>query len=198
MRLLSLFVGVLFPLFVSGQVDEYLVSYSVTEESQAAFISWTTSAGFQCEDIVIEHGVDSSNLNPIYTYPGICGSTDKEEKYNFVFRSIEFNKPNYFRINLGRFGKSPLLEITVISADGLNPKVYPNPATKNSTLLFQNSNRDIVTVTMYSLDGKMAGTQVQTQEESLSLEEFDLFVAGFYFYVIELKGVKLRGKFYLL
>lgn len=182
-----------------AQIDQYLTEYTISEERGAILITWTTSAGFTCEDIQVQFGVDSSSeLTPVYTYPGICGSESKEERYTYLFRDVVYNQPNYFRIDLGTFGESPILEITVISVDGLNPKVYPNPASDLSTLIFSNPNQEQAIIHVYNTTGQMTSQFVTTRNNSILLSEFSLVNKGLYFFTIEIKGILLRGKFLFL
>ncbi|MFT5725062.1 MAG: hypothetical protein ACI9JN_002185 [Bacteroidia bacterium] len=184
--------------FSFGQIDLYLSNYNVSEEQGSVLVTWTTSAGFTCEDIIIGSGTDSNVLSTVYTYPGICGSEQKEEMYTFLFRDVEYNKPNYFQIDLGKFGTSPVLEITVISVERLNPKVYPNPATSLSTLIFSNPNQETATVNVYKANGQPINQSLIAIGNTIQLSELDIPNSGVYFYTIEIKGILLRGKFLFL
>ena len=181
-----------------AQIDQYLTEYSISEERGAVLISWTTSAGFTCEDIQVQFGTDSAELTAVYTYPGICGSESKEEHYPYLFRDVVHNQPNYLRIDLGSYGTSPILDITVIRVDGLNPKVYPNPATELSTLIFPNPNQEKAEIHVYSINGQSGSISIITRKNSVLLSELSLPNKGLYFYTIEIKGIVLRGKFLFL
>ncbi|MFT5513463.1 MAG: hypothetical protein ACI8SE_001871, partial [Bacteroidia bacterium] len=150
-----------------AQIDQYLTKYSISEERGAVLISWTTSAGFTCEDIQVQFGTDSADLIPVYTYPGICGSENKEEHYTYMFRDVVHNQPNYIRIDLGSYGTSPILDITIISVDGLNPKVYPNPATELSTLIFSNPNQEEAVIHVYSTNGQSSSISIITRKNTV-------------------------------
>ncbi len=180
-----------------AQIDQYLTEYTVTEEKGLVLITWTTSAGFTCEDIKINFGIDSNAQSVVYTYPGICGAENKEERYTYLFRDVVYNQPNYFQIDLGSFGLSPILSITVISVDGLNPKVYPNPATNNSTLIFPNANQDEASIKVYSVN-RTSFTEVKTRNDRIVISELGLETSGLYFFTIEIKGIRSRGKFLFL
>mgnify|MGYP002032877868 CR=1 FL=1 len=182
----------------NAQIDQYLSDYKVSEEQGAILISWTTSAGFTCEDIKITFGIDSTAQTVIYTYPGICGAESTEEQYTYLFKNVIYNQPNYFQIDLGSFGISPILSITVISVDGQNPKVYPNPANNDATLIFANPNQELVTISIYSPDSKMAITRFYTRDKQVSISEFNLNTKGIYFFTINIKGIRSRGKFLFL
>ena len=115
MRFVFILVWLLSSVHTYAQIDQYLTAYTVEEEKGAILISWTTSAGFTCEDIQVQFGIDSNKLETVYTYPGICGSENKAENYTYLFRDVKYNQPNYFKIDLGSYGVSDLLEITIVA-----------------------------------------------------------------------------------
>lgn len=183
---------------VNAQIDQYLTDYQVSNENGAVLITWTTSAGFTCEDIKIQSSTDSNQLETIYTYPGICGSEQKAEKYTYLFREVVYNQPNYFKIDLGSYGVSDILSINIIEVDGLNPKVYPNPATHLSTLIFSNANKEEAIINVYNGSGEICVPPLSTREDSVKIESLNLDSPGLYFYTIEIKGILRRGKFLFL
>ena len=181
----------------NAQIDQYLLDYAVREDKGAILITWTTSAGFTCEDIKINFGIDSNGQTAIYTYPGICGAESTEEHYTYLFRDVVYNQPNYFQIDLGSFGVSPILAITLISVDGLNPKVYPNPATNNSTLIYANPNQEEATIHVYTANGT-SSIEIITRSDRIVISALGLETHGLYFFTIEIKGIRSRGKFLFL
>lgn len=176
----------------------YLGEFNVQAEQNHVQIRFTTKAGFTCEDIIIRHGTDSSQLSPIYTYLGICGSTSEEVTYTYLFNSVVFNVPNYFQIDLGQFGKSDLKQISIVKRNGLQPIVFPNPIQANSLLLFSNVGRELATVTVYTTQGTSIAQTIKTYGESIPISDFQLIVPGIYFYTILIKGITRQGKFLIL
>jgi hypothetical protein len=175
-----------------------LSDYRLIEENNKALITWTTSAGFTCEDITIEHGTDTAEMSEIYKYPGVCGSSSKEEKYTYLFRDIVYNSTNYFRINLGRYGTSPLLTIRIVKLDGLNPIVYPNPIQPTSLLVFSNPDRNEAQITVSNALGQQVGNPVNTRGSQVTLSAFGINTPGTYYLLIDLNGIRSRGKFTVL
>lgn len=185
-------------LWSSAQINLYLSDYSVTAENNLAFISWTTSSGFTCEDITIEHSTDTVSFKPVYIYPGICGADNKEEKYSYLFRDVVYNTTNYFRINLGKFGTSPIFSIHLVSLDGLAPKVYPNPTNASGVILFANDDKNEAQIQVYNATGVAIGTSPKTQDNHFLISELNIKKSGLYYYTIQLNGVITRGKFLFL
>jgi hypothetical protein len=176
----------------------YLSNYSVSEDRGSVLVTWTTNEGFTCEDINVKFGTDSNDLVSVYTYPGICGSTEKEEKYSYLFHDVVYNQPNYFSIDLGSFGESPSIAITLISVNGLNPKVYPNPASPLSTIIFENPDLEMAQVRLYTETGIQNRQVISTRTNKVTLSQFNITSPGLYFFTVEIKGVIRRGKFLFL
>ncbi len=181
-----------------GQIELYLSDYQLIEENNKALITWTTSAGFTCEDITIEHGTDTAEMTPVYKYPGVCGSTSTEESYTYLFRDIIYNSTNYFRINLGRYGTSPLMTIRIVKLEGLNPIVYPNPIQPSSVLVFRNPDRDEAKITVINAMGQQVGADVVTRQREVAIADLGVQSPGTYFLFIEINGIRSRGKFTVL
>ena len=175
----------------------YLSGFTVSEVDGNVVVNWTTRAGFTCEDINVLYGTDSTELSSVYTYPGICGSDTSEESYTFIMREPDVNQDIFFQIDLGVFGKSEILHLRITQIGTSGSLVYPNPASSQSTLLFDNPNADVSEITVYS----GAGSQIysyKTRNRSVTLAELNLEHSGLYSYTILVDGRILRGKFVLL
>ena len=103
-----------------------------------------------------------------------------------------------FKIDLGSYGVSDLLEITIVEVDGLNPKVYPNPASPQSILIFRNDNQELATINVYDRAGRKASQTITTRSSAIQLHMLLLESPGLYFFTVEIKGVLRRGKFLFL
>ena len=134
----------------------------------------------------------------IYTYPGICGTNDKEERYSFLFREVSLNKINYLRINLGSYGLSKILSIRLTHLNGLNPKVFPNPVYGDSKILFRNKNKEVATLTVYNALVNHVGRLIQTTQDSILISTLNIHEPGLYFFTIHISGITTRGKFLFL
>ena len=180
---------------VTGQ--PYLSDFNISEVEGNVVVTWTTRAGFTCEDIHVLYGTDSNALSAVYTYPGICGSDTSEKSYTFIMREPDVNRDIFFQIDLGVFGKSQILHLRITQIGTSGSLVYPNPASALSTLLFDNPNVDVAEITVYSKTGSRLRTYT-TRDKSVMLDEFSLHLSGIYYYTILVDGRTLRGKFVLL
>lgn len=179
-------------------MDMYLSNFTLSEEQGNILVSWTTSSGFTCADITVEHSTDSIHFKPVYIYPGICGSENTEENYTFLFREVVYNKVNYFRIDLGQYGVSRIKGLRIIKLTAGQPKVYPNPANLSSRIVFNNPNRDVAKVTLYNQNGSRFGDVVETRLNQLEMRRFQGIQPGTYYFTIEINGIRTRGRFIFL
>ncbi|MCB9262579.1 MAG: T9SS type A sorting domain-containing protein [Flavobacteriales bacterium] len=180
-RILIIVLAICKSLYSFAQIDAYLIDYGINEQNEHVIIHWRTSAGFTCEDIKVEHGLDSNMLRSIYIYPGICGADTTEESYAYTVGSdFIYNVPNYFRINLGKYGVSKILQITVVSLDSVALKLFPNPITESSTLFFENYSNETATIQIKNVIGKIILPDIQTKKNSIKLNELNQLPAGIY------------------
>jgi len=196
MRSLFLLVFCFVATITQAQESNYLSNFNVQLQEDNVIISWTTSADFRCEDLKVEHSLDTINFNSVYTYPGICGTEGKEADYFFVFKKVVFNKLNHFRINLGIYGYSEIKDVHIVTRSGLKPIVTPNPANLNSLIQFANDDREPAKVELYSINGIKLGERVDIRENSVSLASFPNLHAGLYFFVVTVKQTSSTGRFF--
>ncbi len=196
MRLLFLLVFCFVTTFTYAQESNYLSNFNVQLQEDNVIISWTTSADFRCEDLKVEHSLDTINFNSVYTYPGICGAEGKEADYFFVFKNVVFNKLNHFRINLGIYGYSEIKDVHIVTRSGLKPIVTPNPANLNSLIQFANDDREPAKVVLYSVSGIKLGERLDIRDNAISLASFPNLNTGLYFFVVTVKQTSSTGRFF--
>jgi len=134
-------------------------------------LSWTTPAGFSCQDIYIELGKDSLNFKRVGTIFGICGDTT-EKDYSFIIDTPHLNTTNFLRLELGGIGFSKTVALRVISAKN-NVVVVPHPANKFSELYFDNPYRKKTKIAFYTLEGKLL-SESSTASNLLKFDDLSL------------------------
>ena len=182
--------------FGFAQESEYLSNYSVGVKGDNMIVSWTTSADFRCEDLAVEHSLDSATFVSVYVYPGICGTEGKEANYFFVFKNVVFNKINYFRINLGIYGYSGVLNSTIVKNDKAQAVLAPNPANINSLIHFSNDHKDLAEVQLYNSMGQAIGVSLITNGRSVRLSDLSTLNSGLHYFSVRLNGTLLTGRFF--
>lgn len=154
-------------------------------------VSWTTKAGFSCQDIVVQLSEDSIQFENKATYFGICGDTS-EKDYVLTVEEPFLNSKNYIKLDLGFFGDSYVICETVLNVQ--TARIIPMPLTTESKLHFKNPLRDHLQIDIYSFSSKQIAS-VTTDLSELELHPY-LEENGIYYYVIRKKETVLyRGKF---
>lgn len=97
-------------------------------------VNWSMKAGSTCLDLQVERLINGE-FKTVYTYPSVCGDSDKEEFYSW----IDENVPNYsiaeYRIKLEQTEFT--LPITIdLDSDLKNNEIviFPNPASKEQII----------------------------------------------------------------
>ncbi|MFT4522835.1 MAG: hypothetical protein ACI8ZN_001787 [Bacteroidia bacterium] len=181
----------------SAQVEEYLVRFDVQSSQNKVLITFTTSKGFTCEDVIIEHGTDTNSLTPIHTFLGICGARETEESYAFVFENPTLNATNFFRINLGVYGLSDAVSLRLLGGLANQPRVIPNPISSSSSIYWSNSNAELCEVYILNKHGIELG-RLTTSGSTAGINNFDIDVAGMYFVFVEFPNFVGHTRFYYL
>ncbi|MFY0643079.1 MAG: T9SS type A sorting domain-containing protein [Bacteroidia bacterium] len=145
----------------------YVKNLKANVVGESLLVSWTTKAGFSCQDIEIQLATDTSNFITKGIYYGICGDFS-EKDYSLLVDSPFLNKLNYARLDLGNFGLSYITEVFVLSIS--KSKVIPNPIQKNSVLHFVNTKADVVRIEIYNSQAQLQ-TELTTIESSYPIGE---------------------------
>ncbi|MDP3557140.1 MAG: T9SS type A sorting domain-containing protein [Bacteroidota bacterium] len=95
-------------------------------------IKFTITTGTSCNGYNIFHSTDSINFIPVYNFPGICGNSPDDENISFLHSTPNYNKTNYYKIELIPIEESPVLRIFVPEIPNKNSVIYPNPIQTNS------------------------------------------------------------------
>ena len=113
-----------------------LVDFSVAKQNNNALINWKTSDEINTKDFTIEKSVDGSTWNIISTI-NAKGATNNA--YAFVDEKPATGA-NYYRIKMndrdGNFKYTPVKSVLFTDVNQLT--IYPNPASSNTVLYFNN------------------------------------------------------------
>jgi hypothetical protein len=172
-------------------VHPHLKRFNVETLNNKLLVTWTTKAGFTCQDVHIELSTDSIHWDRKATYFGICGDTT-EKDYRLVVDSPYTNAVNYVRLVLGEFGFSQVLQIRVVDM-GTPFKVVPHPANSNGKIYVENTAKENLTLQFYTLEGVLI-EELYTYSNEFSLNDFPF--SGHFIYVLLNKdrNPKQRGR----
>ena len=193
-RLSLLILVSLFSMLSNAQSSNPFVKNFTAEAIDGKlFITWTTRAGFTCQDIHIEVSKDSmEGFERRGTYFGICGDAS-EKDYSYILENPNRNSLNYLRLELGNYGHSNVISIQVISAVN-EVLITPNPATPNTTIHFENRVNETVQIDFFSSTGQLIHSAT-TRDNKIQLAGIPLPKGIVYYHLIGDGILTFRGKF---
>lgn len=189
----TFFFSIICTLLSIGQTNPTLANFSVQQISNSVNISWTIKAGFSCNEVNVEHSTDSTTLTSIYTYPGVCGATSKDLEYSFIQQDPTKNAKNYYRMNLGNYGYSEILQINFSDYGNTGYSIAPNPIINAGKLRFNNSENERFNFEVYDSRGMLVYSQeIIADEIDLSATKFK---SGVYFFRLHSTQYSFNGLF---
>jgi len=102
-----------------AQNHPILGKFSISENNGDVYLSWSIIAGSSCNGIQIYRSIDSINFSQIGDIPGVCGSVDFTQTYDFTDNNPVKNKVNYYRLELGNQDFSQIVSIEIIDISSL-------------------------------------------------------------------------------
>ncbi len=163
-----------------------LKNFSLSQIEESVFLRWTILEGETCNGIKIHRSTDSLNFQLVGDIAGVCGSPDFAQPFEFVDPHPVKNKTNFYKLELGNTGFSAIRSIDVISLNDEGVLVLPNPATKSTTIYFQNEYNSPHSFRLYSATGKLI-LEIRGRAKSFALNTSNL-EAGIYIFTISAKG----------
>lgn len=152
--------------------NEFVKNFKAEAIEGKVYMSWTTRAGFTCQDIHIEISEDSiSNYTRTGTYYGVCGDTS-EKNYTYVILNPTPNKLNYIKLALGNYGYSNVISILVIDVKE-DVFIMPHPVTSNSTIYFENVRNETLYFNFYNTTGVLLHSII-TRDNKIELRNTNL------------------------
>ncbi|MDP2175458.1 MAG: T9SS type A sorting domain-containing protein [Bacteroidota bacterium] len=125
---------------VKGQSFPNLEKWSLTEINGQVKIDIKLSSGNICYGIDVYRSIDSNNFVYIGGIPGFCGSLAEPTNYEFVDEKPVVNSNNYYYIDFGGLGTSPILNIVINKINTNGYRISPNPSSEFANIYFLNDN----------------------------------------------------------
>ncbi|UPT66994.1 MAG: T9SS type A sorting domain-containing protein [Sphingobacteriales bacterium JAD_PAG50586_3] len=181
-----------------AQETSILGSFDAAAFNGKVQLSWQITAGSVCDGIKISHSTDSINFTQIGEIIGVCGSISEPVNYSFTHDTPLQNGKNYYRLQLGATGKSPIININLITIGNSGYQIRPHPVNGPAMVYFTNENQQPHTLVVYNSNGQ------QVQKYYTSTGSFNIqptgITNGMYLFTIadEKENIKLRGKLLLL
>lgn len=169
-----------------SQNESVVSGFTASEHNGKVLLSWSIREGNTCNGIEIFHSTDSITFYKIGDIEGICGSDNASISYKFTDKTPELNESNYYKLSLGSVGAMWVTKIDLVDLNGGTSLVYPNPITKSGKLTFQNSNKSLVRLSVYSANGREMFIDF-TSEEEFEIQT-ERLTPGVYYYKLSGEG----------
>lgn len=192
MRLLFLFLT-LIPFLSSAQNESVVLYFEAEEFNSNVRLNWTISQGNTCNGIDLFRSSDGINYTKIGNIEGICGSTSASTDYSFTDLFPEKNSLNYYRLGLGGFGYSYIVQIEIIDIGPNTYQIRPQPINENGVLLFKNDSGKTAELKVYNTQGNIVG-EYSTNDEKFELEELIRLPGGLYHFNLTVNDREIKGK----
>ena len=173
-----------------GQSNSALSKFSVERSQANITVFWTITAGFSCYETTVEHSVDSISFNPIYSYPGVCGSSSFDASYSYTHEYPFKNGYNYYRMNLGPFGYSDILSIRYNSFENKEYNIYPMPFNESAIIYFDNPSQDDFHFILYNTSGKIIYEKINIRADQFAIKR-EVCNNGLYFFQLKSSSGKV-------
>jgi hypothetical protein len=156
-------------------------------------LRWVISAGQTCNGTFIERSSDNLHWDNIGDIPGVCGSSSTPVPYNFIDSSPVGNSINFYRLELGGQGYSPVVSVPFYDFTSTGYVLMPNPVSETAMLYFGTSETEAFDISVFDLSGKLV--QKISGVGGNSKLDVSLLMPALYFFVIERKGkTRVVGK----
>jgi hypothetical protein len=165
----------------TSHANSYLWRFDVRQQGEGIVVAWTTADGFSCEDLKVEHSLDTAlTFDVIHLFPGICGTDSSSENYFFAHRNPVYQKVNFYRIDLGQFGKSDWIEILPRRTSSGQIDLSEHPLSANGTIYFESTGANSE-ISLISISGQLSkATRLEQGRKSFPVAEFGPIPAGMY------------------
>ncbi len=175
-----------------AQLDSLLVDFSAIVSNEEIQLDWILKGGYQCNGTIIQRSTDAINFENIGDIVGLCGSADKDEFYSFTDVKPVKNTQNYYRLQLGSYGHSRIINKSFFLFEEKSLLIFPNPAVTYTTIVIENPGRKMWQFNLYTSMGILIYTTEQ-REQSLQIERNGL-AAGTYYFSVLLEDQLKTGK----
>ncbi len=145
-------------------------SISPTNDNKVV-VNWTMSIGSTCPTVEVQRSLDGQDFESIYFYPSVCGSSDKEESYNWVDANPIKYAVNYYRIKLEE-SEFTLSSSVDLQSNLANRQIltYPNPTAGTTQVELRNEKSQFFDLFVFDAKGNVVVEKANQKGTELSLD----------------------------
>jgi hypothetical protein len=187
----------LLPLFSFGQEPHAILnSLKVYKQTNGILVRWVIKGGDQCNGTRVFRANAQGHFELTYDIPGICGSSTKDETYQYFDSNPISNNYNTYRLEMGYQGFTEPITVFYEDFGNAEHKVFSDFQTNSQRILFTNDfNRDAL-LQVFDSTGRAVYSESGTDNDFL-IQPSNL-KPGIYIYQISGVSEKpMQGKFYL-
>lgn len=157
--------------------------FEVFEREGVVYISVTISKGSICNGIDILRSADNVQFNVIGNIAGFCGSTSEPTSYSFIDTIPLINVTSYYKLELGGYGFTRPIPISIREIAPHELQIAPNPASTSAWVYFDNPGSMQYIVRIVSISGQT----IWTKTTHLSALQIDVsfLTSGVYTLVLD-------------
>jgi hypothetical protein len=174
--LLRIMIFVLVQLYLTNNThaqQDFLNDFTITNNNGVVLMKWVIASGVTCDGVRVFRSSDDIFYEQIGRIEGICGSPYSAVSYEFNDSLPQMNQVNYYKLELGNIGFSPVRALLIIDFSEQNFQIIPNPAKEYCNIHFQNSMSQLHSMQLFDMSGKLF-LELQTNESSFYLNTSEL------------------------
>ncbi|MBK7666770.1 MAG: T9SS type A sorting domain-containing protein [Sphingobacteriaceae bacterium] len=162
--------------------DSVRINFTILQAS-------VTCAGYQ----ILKRN-DSLTLNPIYVYPGICGTTSSNEIYNYTDFSPNKLTPNFYQVHIPPNDYSVVKRVD-LAASFSNLLIYPQPVEDFLNIAISGQKNYSYEITIFDRFGRKKGFGSGGATDKFTLDVSGFAEGVYVFYIVTNNAGNYRGKF---
>jgi hypothetical protein len=147
-----------------------------------------------CAPYQILKGSDSLTLNPIYVYPGICGSTNFNETHYYTDFGPNKLTPNFYQIFIPPNDYSYVKRVDIATSFS-NLFIYPQPVDDVVNIAISGQKNYYFEINIYDRFGRKKFFSSGNASDKISLDVSSFSEGVYVFYIVLGNGSAYRGKF---
>lgn len=191
----KIIVVLLFALSSVASSQSRIYNFTAIALGDSVRLSFTIlQASVTCAGYQVLKGSDSLTLNPIYVYPGICGSTTANELHSYTDISPNKLTPNFYQIFIPPNDYS-LVKRVDMAANFSNLIVFPQPVDDILNISIKDRKNYYYEINIYDRNGKKKGFGSGNVTDKISVDVSGFAEGVYVFYIVTNGGDSYRGKF---